>query len=59
MATQKEKQAFLRHYKAVTGAKELDMHEVAKMAKLSVKSGGSVAKFDFGVKSKNWVSGIQ
>jgi predicted dithiol-disulfide oxidoreductase (DUF899 family) len=32
MATQQEKQAFIRHYKDVTGATELDMREVAKMA---------------------------
>jgi hypothetical protein len=32
MATRKEKQAFLRHYRDVTGIKELNMHEVAKLA---------------------------
>jgi len=32
MATQQEKQAFIRHYMDVTGIKEVDMHNVAKMA---------------------------
>jgi len=32
MATRKEKQAFLRHYRDVTGNKELNMREVAKLA---------------------------
>jgi hypothetical protein len=32
MATQHEKQAFIRHYIDVTGIREVDMHEVAKLA---------------------------
>jgi hypothetical protein len=33
MATTHEKQAFIRHYKQVTGQTELDMHAVAEMAR--------------------------
>lgn len=33
MSKRQERQRFIRHYKDVTGATEIDMHEVAKFAK--------------------------